>query len=188
LPVDSVALARSLIGRIIVSDLRDERTAARIVEVEAYLPGDAAAHSFRGKTARNAALFRRRGHLYVYFIYGHHFCLNVSSEVAGVGAGILLRAAEPIVGLTLMAARRGGAPARDLCRGPGRLAAALGVTRTHDGADLTARGPVWLAAATAPPAALGTSVRIGISKDAERPLRFFERGSPFVSGPKRLNA
>ncbi|MBD5634638.1 MAG: DNA-3-methyladenine glycosylase, partial [Candidatus Eremiobacteraeota bacterium] len=127
LPEDTVALARFLIGTAIVSDSADGRTAARIVETEAYLPNDAACHAFRGETVRNRTLFRRRGLAYVYFIYGNHFCVNVSSEVEGVGAGVLLRAAEPLVGLELMRSRRPGSPERDLLRGPGRLAAALGV-------------------------------------------------------------
>jgi DNA-3-methyladenine glycosylase len=187
LPYDTVDLARFLLGCVVVSDLAPGRTAARIVECEAYLPGDAAAHSFRGETPRNRTLFMRRGHAYVYFIYGNHYCLNVSSERAGIGAGVLLRAGEPLVGLDVMRARRGGARARDLCRGPGRLAEALGIGRAQDGVDLCAAGPLWLAAPWKSPAAIGAGVRIGVSKAAERVLRFYERASPYVSGPKKLN-
>jgi DNA-3-methyladenine glycosylase len=187
LPYDTVELANFLLGCVVVSDLAPGRAAARIVETEAYLPGDAAAHSFRGLTPRNRALFMERGHAYVYFIYGNHYCLNVSSERAGIGAGVLLRAAQPVRGLDVMAARRGGAPVRDLCRGPGRLAEALGVGRAQDGLDLCAASPLWLAAPWAAPAAVGTSVRIGVSKETDRLLRYYERNSPFVSGPKGLN-
>jgi len=187
LPYDTVELANFLLGCVIVSDLAPGRAAARIVETEAYLPGDAAAHSFRGQTARNRTLFMRRGHAYVYFIYGNHYCLNVSSERPGIGAGVLLRAAEPLLGLDVMGARRGDAPRRDLCRGPGRLAEALGVGRAQDGDDLCAPGPLWLAASAAAPGAIGSSARIGVSKEADRILRFYERNSPYVSGPKRLN-
>ncbi len=191
LPVDTVELARYLIGCAIVSDIAPGRTAARIVESEAYLPGDAAAHSFRGETKRNRTLFMRRGHAYVYFIYGNHYCLNVSSERPGIGAGVLLRAGEPLEGIEIMQARRGGAAMRDLCRGPGRLAQALGAGASADGIDLCAAGPLWLAA---PPhgggvrGELGSSVRIGISKEAERVLRYYERDNPHVSGPRKINS
>ncbi len=172
-----------------VSETAPGPTAARIVECEAYLPGDAAAHSFRGETARNRTLFARRGHAYVYFIYGNHHCLNVSSERAGVGAGVLLRAGEPRAGVEIMRARRRGAALRDLCRGPGRLAEALGIGRALDGLDLCASGPLWLAAppSAGPPPLLGASTRIGVSKEAERVLRYYERANAFVSGPKKLN-
>lgn len=187
LPRDSVALARFLLGAIVVSDVPPGRTALRVVETEAYLPDDAAAHSFRGETARNRSMFLRRGHAYVYFIYGNHFCLNVSSEAAGVGAAVLVRAGEPLIGFEVMRLRRPRAAERDLCRGPGRLAAALGIDRRLDGCDLTAAGPLWLAAPQRPPRAIGTSARIGLTKEAERPLRFYERGSPFASGPAARN-
>jgi len=188
LPLDTEELARFLIGAVIVSDGPGGRIAARLVETEAYLPGDEAAHSFRGETARNATLFRRRGLAYVYFIYGNHFCLNVSSGPEGVGAGVLLRAAEPLDGIAAMEARRNGAAVRDLCRGPGRLAAAFGITRAQDGIDLCAPGPLWLAAPLRPAEAPGTSVRIGLTRAADRELRFYERGSPYVSGPAALSS
>jgi len=128
------------------------------------------------------------GHAYVYFIYGNYYCLNVSAESEGIGGGVLVRAAEPLLGLELMRARRGGGVAdRDLCRGPGRLTIALAIERADDGVDLCARGALWLAAANSKPARLGTSVRIGLTKEVARPLRFFERGSGYVSGPARLN-
>jgi DNA-3-methyladenine glycosylase len=187
LPYDTVELAKFLLGCVVVSDLAPGRVAGRIVETEAYLPGDAAAHSFRGETPRNRSLFLQRGHAYVYFIYGNYYCLNVSSERAGIGAGVLLRAAEPLLGLDVMGARRGGAPPRDLARGPGRLAEALGVGRDQDGIDLCAPGPLWLAAPWTAPGAIGAGVRIGVSKAADRILRYYERNSPYVSGPKRLN-
>jgi len=185
LPTETVALARFLIGTTLVSHGAQGRAAARIVETEAYLPGDAAAHSYRGETARNRSLFLRPGHAYVYFIYGMYFCMNVSSEGAGIGAGVLIRSGEPTHGLKLMERRRPGVPTHDLCRGPGKLASALGISRLHDGLDLTAAGPLWLASASAPVPQIALSRRIGIVKEAERMLRFFERDSPFVSGPKR---
>jgi DNA-3-methyladenine glycosylase len=187
LPKGTVELATFLIGASLVSESADGRVVARIVETEAYVPGDAASHAFRGETARNGSLFRRRGIAYVYFIYGCYFCVNVSSEREGVGAGVLVRAAEPVEGVELMRARRPRSTARDLCRGPGRLATALAITRLHDGLDLCAPGPLWLAAAAQPAPAVSESVRIGLTKEADRVLRFFETGSPFVSGPRALN-
>lgn len=182
-------LARFLIGAILVRDEPSgDRLAARIVETEAYLPDDAASHAFRGPTRRNGAMFLERGHAYVYLIYGLSHCLNVSSERAGTGAAVLLRAAEPLAGLGLMERRRGTGVPLDLTRGPGRLAQAFGLDRTHDGLDLCApESPLWLAAGR-PAAEVGESTRIGITREADRVLRFFERGSPFVSGTKKRNA
>ena len=187
LPRDTVALARFLIGQIVVRERRGVRLSGRIVETEAYPVGDAAGHAFRGPTPRNAALFLRRGHAYVYFIYGSCFMLNVSSETPGVGAGVLVRALEPLEGLETMQRLRGTARALDLSRGPGRLAAALDIDRALDGLDLCASGPLWLAAGTGARGGLGTSTRIGLTREVERVLRFFERENPFVSGPRALN-
>jgi len=169
----------------LVRELDDGVAIVRIVETEAYLPGDAAAHSFRGETARNRSLFLHRGHAYVYFIYGNHYCFNVSAERAGIGGGVLVRAGEPVAGIALMRARRNDARDRDLLRGPGRFAQALAIDRSLDGIDLCKAGPLWLGAATRPIGDVGESRRIGITKEADRLLRFFERGNPFVSGPAR---
>ena len=186
LPVDTTALARFLIGKTLVHDLEDGRVSGRIVETEAYLVGDAASHCYRGMTERNRAMFLERGHAYVYISYGVWPCMNVVGEEPGVGAGVLLRALEPVEGIAAMSRNRGTEKRLDLARGPGRLAAAMGVTLARNGADLCAPGPLWLGSALRQPAAVGTTTRIGISKEAHRPLRFFERGSPFVSGPRRL--
>lgn len=158
----------------------------RIVETEAYLPGDPAAHAYRRETVRNRSLFLRRGHAYVYFIYGMYFCINVSSENAGIGAGVLVRAGEPLEGIDLMRSRRPHAKTSDLCRGPGKLATCLGIDRTHDGLDLVARRSLWLGAGL-PPDEIRTSVRIGITKATDSLLRFYEARSPYVSGPRKLN-
>lgn len=187
LPADTVQLARYLVGKILVHDLKPGRLCGRIVETEAYLVGDAAAHAFRGLTPRNRSLFLERGHAYIYFVYGNWFMMNVSSEARGLGAGVLLRALEPLEGMVWMSRRRGTSCLLDLARGPGRLAAAMGITRRLDGSDLCAAGPLWLAAAQ-PAGAIGRSVRIGLTKEAHRLLRFYERGNPFVSGPRRLRA
>jgi DNA-3-methyladenine glycosylase len=187
LPVETVKLARFLIGKTLVHELRGARLSGRIVETEAYVVGDAAAHTFRGKTPRNGALFLERGHAYVYFVYGNHFMLNVSGAREGVGEGVLLRAVEPLEGIERMELYRGTERVLDLARGPGRLAEAFHITRKLDGVDLCAPGELWLGTAFRPAGAIGVSVRIGITKEAHRPLRFFERGSPFVSGPKHLH-
>ncbi|HXQ81343.1 MAG TPA: DNA-3-methyladenine glycosylase [Opitutaceae bacterium] len=190
LPVDTTALARYLIGKILVRDTPEGRRSGRIVESEAYLVGDAAAHSHRGMTARNRSLFLEHGHAYVYFIYGNWFSVNVSGEVEGVGGGVLLRALEPLEGVELMRSRRPAAPVHRLASGPGCLATALDIDRRLDGLDLCATGPLWLGshANRTGRIIIGNSVRIGVTKETHRPLRFYERGNPCVSGPKHLRA
>lgn len=211
LPADTVALARFLIGKVVVREIGELRLSGRIVETEAYPQRDPAAHHFIGPTPRNRSMFLRRGHAYVYFSYGNHFMLNVSAEVAGIGGGVLIRALEPLEGIDQMQAHRGVLPLLDLTRGPGRLASALKIDRSLDGVDLCAPGPLWLGILrknigteahpqpTAlpvpghlPPASrrvialIGKSPRIGITRAAHRLLRFYERGNAFVSGPVRL--
>lgn len=187
LPRNTIHLARYLIGKTLVHDVPQGRIAGRIVETEAYLVGDAAAHSFRGLTERNRSLFLERGHAYVYFIYGNHFMLNISGNKEGVGEGVLFRAAEPLEGLDIMKRYRGAERPEDLARGPGRLAEAFAIDRSVDGIDMVnGKAALWLGTAARRRGALGASVRIGITKEAERVLRFYERGSKFVSGTKRL--
>jgi DNA-3-methyladenine glycosylase len=188
LPPDSAAMARYLLGKIVVRELDEGRMAGRIVETEAYLVGDAACHGFRGPTPRNKALFLERGHAYVYIAYGVSRMLNVAGGSAGAGTGVLIRALEPLEGIALMQRHRGMDALRALTRGPGRLAQALAIELDLTGTDLCAPGPLWLAEdAASPSAKIGRSIRIGITKDIDRELRFYIRGNPFVSGPKRLN-
>ncbi|MGP8231930.1 MAG: DNA-3-methyladenine glycosylase [Methylovirgula sp.] len=187
LPVDTAALARYLIGKLVVRELPEGLASGRIVETEAYIVGDAAGHAFRGETQRNRALFLERGHAYVYLAYGTSYMLNVSSEKPGIGAGVLIRALEPREGIAIMRLNRGVERLRDLARGPGRLAAALRIDRSLDGLDLCREGPLWLARGDHEPVEIGQSVRIGISQDKNRLLRFYLRGSPFVSGLRSLN-
>lgn len=184
LPVDTAELARYLIGKTIVRKVGRSTIAGRIVETEAYPPGDSSGHAFRGQTARTRSLFLGAGFAYVYFIYGTSYMLNVTAEEPGVGAGVLLRAVEPIEGIKLMERRRGTDKLTDLARGPGRLTVALQIDPRLDGVDLCADGPLWLGTAVRESASIGTSVRIGITREVDRPLRFYEEGSPFVSGPR----
>jgi DNA-3-methyladenine glycosylase len=188
LPIDTASLARYLIGKVVVRELPEGVASGRIVETEAYVIGDAACHAYRGMTPRNRSLFLEPGRAYVYLAYGVSYMLNVSSEAAGIGAGVLIRALEPLDGVAIMQRNRGVERLRDLARGPGRLAAALRIDRSLDGMDLCRQGPLWLAPGEEEPGEIGESVRIGISRDAERVLRFYLRGSPFVSGPKSLTA
>jgi DNA-3-methyladenine glycosylase len=187
LPDGTEDLARFLIGKLVVRALPMGLAAGRIVETEAYLTGDEASHAFRGPTARNRVMFGPKGYAYVYLIYGMYYALNVSGGVAGVGEAVLIRACEPVLGLDAMRKFRGDAPERDLMRGPGRLAMALDIDRALDGADLCAEGALWLASDGHEARECGVSTRIGITKDAHRPLRFFVKESRFVSGPAGLN-
>jgi DNA-3-methyladenine glycosylase len=126
------------------------------------------------------------GHAYIFFNYGAHFMLNVVSEPAGTAAAILIRALEPLDGIDQMEGHRKTTCLLDLTRGPGRLAAAFQIDRRHDGLDLCAPGALWLGVTKHPVGTVAKSVRIGITRAAEQLLRFYERGNPFVSGPKRL--
>jgi DNA-3-methyladenine glycosylase len=184
--VDTVALARFLIGKVVVHDIAEGRLSGRIVETEAYPIGDPAGHGFRGKTAGNNSMFLARGHAHVYFTYGSSFMLNVSSEARGVGAGVLLRALEPLEGIDLMQGSRGTIRLLDLARGPGRLSEAMRVDLKQDGVDLCAAGPLWLATTAQNAGAIGESGRIGLTRNVDALWRFYERGNPYVSGPKRL--
>jgi DNA-3-methyladenine glycosylase len=171
----------------VVRELPAGTVAGRIVETEAYLVGDPACHAFRGMTARNRSLFLETGHAYVYLCYGTSYMLNVSSEEAGTGAGVLLRALQPISGIEHMRRARKSGNLKDLARGPGRLAAALEVDRRHDGIDLFRRGSLWIGSDGTEVESIGESVRIGLTKAADRRLRYFVAGNDYLSGARRLN-
>jgi DNA-3-methyladenine glycosylase len=189
---DPRRVSRELLGKVLVR--RDGRNllVGRIVEVEAYLGrNDPAAHSFAGRTARNAVLWGPPGFAYVYFIYGNHYCFNVSCLADGVAGGVLFRALEPLAGIQAMARARGlaGVDISDLRRltsGPGRLGEAFGITRVRDnGKDLTsAKSDLWIADDGTPRPRVKVTPRIGITKAAERPLRYIIPGNRFVSGPR----
>ena len=187
MPVDTVDLARFLIGKMLVRVLAEGAAGGRIVETEAYGVGDPAGHAYRGVTPRNRPLFLERGHAYVYLAYGVSFMLNVSSETPGVGAGVLIRAIEPTLGVAIMERNRAAQRVRDLARGPGRLCEALGIDRRLDGIDLCRAGALWLGSDGQATEEIGRSKRIGITRAADSPLRFYVRGNSFVSGPQALN-
>ncbi|HTV97626.1 MAG TPA: DNA-3-methyladenine glycosylase [Steroidobacteraceae bacterium] len=187
LPRDTIALARFLLGKIVVRRLEGGLATGRIVETEAYLDGDPACHAYRGMTPRNRSLFLDVGHAYVYRCYGTCWMLNVSSEAPGTGAGVLLRALEPLRGIEHMRRARARASVKDLARGPGRLAEALRIDRSLDGIDLLRRGDLWIGSDGARTGAVGESVRIGLTKGAEARLRYYIAGSGFLSGSRTLN-
>jgi DNA-3-methyladenine glycosylase len=186
LPTDTLGLARYLIGKTLVHDLPRARVAGRIVETEAYPVGDRAAHAYGGLTPSRRSLFLPHGHAYVYFTYGSCFMMNVSSEIEGTGAGVLIRAVEPLAGIEFMRRRRGTTELVDLARGPGRLAQAMDINKRLDGVNLCNGGKLWLGDEVRPGGKIGISIRIGITRDVEQLFRFYESGSPFVSGPKKL--
>jgi len=187
LPVETIALSRFLIGKLLASRLGGARCVARIVEVEAYVTGDPASHAFRGPTKRNKSMFGRRGHAYVYRIYGTSWCLNVTSAETGVAEAALVRALEPVAGIEAMRARRPGVADRDLLRGPGRLCAALGIDGSLDGIDLCAAGSRLALFDDGTSLPIGVSTRIGLTRAAERELRFYARGSKWLSGRVALS-
>jgi DNA-3-methyladenine glycosylase len=191
---DPRKVSRGLLGKLLLRRDGKSVLAARIVEVEAYLGrNDPAAHSFAGRTARNAVLWGPPGYSYVYFIYGNHYCFNVSCLPDGEAGGVLFRALEPLVGIAEMAQARGIeasnlADLRQLTSGPGRLAEAFGITRPRDnGKDLAStESDLWIADDGSTRPRVTVTARIGITKAAEKPLRFLVAGNPFVSGRKRL--
>ena len=185
---DALLVAPDLLGRTLVHETPEGTVAGRIVEVEAYCgPIDPASHAYRGPTPRNAVMFGPAGHLYVYFTYGMHYCANVVCESVGSPGAVLLRAVEPLAGLELMGQRRGADPAslRLLARGPARLAQAFGIDRSLDGSDLLA-GPVRIGGPQDLRGHVVAGPRIGITKAAAEPWRFYEAGpwaSPLRSPP-----
>ena len=162
--------------------------AGRIVETEAYGLDDPASHAYRGLTKRNRAMFEQHAHVYVYLIYGSSYCLNISTEGPGIGAAVLIRAAEPLSGIARLRAQRGRPDLRDdeLARGPGNLCRAFGIGPAFDGLDLDVDGRLILGEDGAAPE-VGVSVRIGLTKAAEREHRFYARGSRAVSGRRSLS-
>jgi DNA-3-methyladenine glycosylase len=183
LPIDTVTLARFLIGKVLVHATRAGRVAGRIVETEAYPPGDPTGYARPGLTTSNAPLFRARGFGYVRMVYGACLTLNIAAEEEGVGAAVLIRALEPTAGIEVMQRHRPASRLRDLARGPGRVCAAFGIGRDLSGEDLCTSDRLFLERPRGAGPGIRVSTRIGLSRDQHRRLRFVERGSPFVSVP-----
>jgi len=178
-------VARNLLGAILVRREGDLVTAGIIVEDEAYYgKDDLASHAYRGLTPRNAPMFGPGGHAYVYFVYGNHFMLNVVGGEEGIPSAVLIRALEPLAGFDRMRRRRGGVRLGQLTNGPGRLAQALGIGRTHNGMSLTGDA-LFISAPYARRASVLRSPRIGISTAREAALRFYLKDNPYVSRAPR---
>ena len=178
----STTVAPDLLGRVLVRSADGVRLAARIVETEAYEPHDPASHAFRGRTDRNAVMFGPPGHLYVYFTYGMHHCMNAVTGPVGEGMAVLLRAAEPIDGVDVMRARRGRWSVRELCSGPAKLCQAFRVDRSFDGVDLVQGPDLWIAEGTpVPPSRVVAGPRVGIRVGTGYAWRFSVADDPFVS-------
>jgi len=193
LAVDVLEAARVLLGCHLTADTPDGEVTVRLVEVEAYRGADdPAAHSYRGRTDRNAVMFGPPGRLYVYFVYGLHYCVNVTCLPDGGAGAVLLRAGEVVSGLGVARRRRPTARSDvELARGPARLASLLGLVREHNGIDVTdPASPVrLLPGVPVPDGAVRTGPRVGVASAQERPWRFWVDGSPAVSayrrGPRR---
>jgi DNA-3-methyladenine glycosylase len=185
---ETTVVARAILGKRLVSVVGGERVGGDIVEVEVYKRTDSTSHAYRGETQRNRSMFSQPGTAYVYFTYGMHYCMNLTT--APVGTAVLVRALIPREGLETMRARRGmHHKPRDLCRGPGRLCAALGIARSIDGIDTCAENALVFLEDAPEFAArkIARSPRIGVSglpKDIRAPLRFYVRDEPHVSGPR----
>ncbi len=176
----TLTVAKDLLGRYFVRILPEGKLVGKIVEVEAYLPGDVASHSYRGMTKRNEIMFKQGGHLYVYFTYGMHFCANVVTEKEGVGAAVLLRGIEPLQGVEVMEKNR-GLTGYNLTNGPAKICQAFSLGRKENGTDLTedeiyiTQGEKVLANRIA------ATSRVGITNGLDKQWRFFIKDNPWVS-------
>jgi DNA-3-methyladenine glycosylase len=179
---DAVEVAPRLLGCLLVRELEDgTRISGRIVETEAYHQSDAASHSYKGKIPRTEIMFGPPGFVYVYFTYGMHYCVNVVTGPEGEGSAVLIRAIEPVEGIERMRANRGGLETTQLTNGPAKLCQALQIDKQLNGHDLHTL-PLQLR--VQPPidaSEIVTTTRIGITKDAHRPWRFYVAGNPFIS-------
>lgn len=180
---DAEHVAPRLLGCELVSSINGLTSRVRIVEVEGYHQRDAASHSFRGMTPRTKTMFGPSGYAYVYFTYGMHYCVNVVTGVPGVGQGVLIRAAEPVEGIENLQANRQVKRRVDLTNGPAKLTKALGINRDYNGHDLR-KSPLRLVMQSAlDPDQIITTTRVGISRDIDRPWRFYIKDNPYVSKP-----
>lgn len=177
---DARNVAQDLIGCVLCSEVEGIRTAGIIVEAEAYLEDDPASHAFGGLTGRNKSMFGPPGCAYIYRSYGVHWCLNAVTGTEGRGEAVLIRALEPREGIDIMKRRRGVQSERELCSGPGKLCAALGITGDLDGWPLD-RWPLWIEMGRSGERRVVASTRIGITRATDQPWRYLDADSPWVS-------
>jgi DNA-3-methyladenine glycosylase len=188
---NTVEVALDLLGTYLVRVKNGRRMVGRVVEVEAYRGrDDPASHAFRGLTRRNAPMFGEPGHAYIYFTYGNHFCLNVTTQKAGTPGAVLFRAVEPVEGLDIMRRFRPSVPDSDLTNGPGKLTKALAIDKSLNELDMTRRGPLYLEARNGSKFEICRSTRVGIREGSDRLWRFYMRGNQYVSkghGPRQFD-
>jgi DNA-3-methyladenine glycosylase len=178
---DVAQAAQRLLGCVLVRELEGQRLAGKIVETEAYHQTDAASHSYKGRTPRTEIMFGPPAFVYVYFTYGMHYCMNVVTGPQGEGSAVLIRALEPVEGIEAMHANRPGVPGAQLTNGPAKLCQALQIDKTWNGHDLR-QPPLQLELQPPiPKNDIIQTTRIGITKDADRPWRFYVRGNPYIS-------
>ncbi len=181
---NTVEVAPDLLGKLLVRKLRSKLLIGRIVEVEAYRGADdPASHAFRGRTKRNSVMFGPAGHAYVYFTYGNHFCLNITTEPEGFPAALLIRAAEPVEGVDSMLRNRGKKlPLHEIANGPGKLTKAFAIDRSLNGSDMTKLDLLYVCEdLNEQPVTVARSPRVGIKVATDRPWRFFIEVSPYTS-------
>lgn len=174
-------LAPRLIGCELVHEIDGQLLVGRIVETEAYNQIDAASHSYKGRTPRTDVMFGPSGHLYVYFTYGMHYCMNIVCGPEGVGAAVLIRAVEPLAGQDLMAVNRGGSGGLELTNGPAKTCQAFGIDKSWNGHDLRQAPLQLVLRPSVPPSRIRQTTRVGISQAKDVPWRFYEIDNPFVS-------
>lgn len=180
---DVVEVAKRLLGSYLVRTVDGRRMVGKIVETEAYHQADAASHSYRGKTPRTEIMFGPAGYAYVYFTYGMHYCMNVVTGSEGEGSAVLIRALEPIEGVDMIRKNRPGITDISLMNGPAKLCKAFGIDKTFNGHDL-ANPPLQLVLRpSVSPREIAVTMRVGITRDRERPWRFYIKGSNYISRP-----
>jgi DNA-3-methyladenine glycosylase len=178
----TVTIAEALLDRYLVRVIGSAELIGRIVEVEAYGGRkDPASHAYRGETPRNRPMFGDPGHAYIYFTYGNHYCLNVTTQPPGIAGAVLIRAVEPLKGLNVMKQLRPGVPELQLTNGPGKLTKAFAIDKSLNETDLTREGPLFIGRSSELPFTIKRSPRIGITQGAERLWRFYIKSNPYVS-------
>jgi DNA-3-methyladenine glycosylase len=179
---DTVKVANDILGKQLVRVKGRARMTGRIVEAEAYRGSDdPASHAFRGLTPRNAPMFGEPGHAYVYFTYGNHYCLNVTTQASGTPGAVLIRAIEPLKGLSVMRALRPNVPELALTNGPGKLTKALGIDKALNEVDMTRPGPLFIVDVEIAGFEIARSARIGIGEGQDRLWRFYISGNRYLS-------